>query len=129
MNSSSQEGLPLLETLLAFALLANMLLGMSSLFLKLLAGSEKGGDLQAGFFLAQKMVAEETRFASVPSRDVATLYSHDGTTPLQFTYQVTSTLVQPSPRLYYVDVEVWWMGGQRSNQGQLHVRLGKLRAP
>ncbi len=124
-----------METVMALALLAVMLLSLSALFLKLLGSTEKGSDQQAGLQLAERVLSDVSRrrqFASMANRDHVELYNHDDSSPTVFSYQVTCTSYQIDPdsdRLYFVDVHIWWMGDQRAGQGALHAQLGRLVTP
>lgn len=125
-----------METVMALALLAVMLLSISALFLKLLGSTEKGSDQQAGLQLAERVLSDVSRrrhFASMANREGVELYNHDASSPTVFSYQVTCTSYQIDPpdseRLYFVDVHVWWMGDQRAGQGALHAHLSRLVTP
>ena len=128
-------GLTLLETVIALGLLALLLIGMSGLFLRLLAGAEKSNDLSAGLLVAERILQDEcaaARFESSPGVESTQLYSHDGEASQEFLYQVTCSPMQVSASgapIYYVDVQVWWMGGSRHGQGKLSTRAGRLAAP
>ncbi|MBX3169187.1 MAG: hypothetical protein KF760_17410 [Candidatus Eremiobacteraeota bacterium] len=119
----------LMEAVLALALLAILLIFVSGLFLRLLAGSEKSGDLTAGAMLAESILQEhcaDGRFLSSANQR-RLLYNRDGSQAEEFLYQVTCTRLAPA--IYYVDVEVSWSGGSRQGQGQLKTRLGRLASP
>lgn len=128
------SGLTLLETILAMGVLAILLTGLSGLFLKLLGSTEKANDLSAGLLVAERVLQEQVvvaRFESAPP-DKTLLYTHDGQQAMEFLYQVTCSPMQVSPggaAIYYVDVQVWWSGGQRHGQGQLFTRVGRLITP
>jgi len=128
-------GLTVLETTIALAVLALMLIGLSGLFLRLLASSEKSGDQTTGIMLAERLLRERVEarnFGSVASPESRYLYTHDGSSPTEFVYRVTSTpmvLNSGEPEVYYMDVEVQWMGGTRQGQGQLVSRVGRLVTP
>jgi len=119
----------LMEAVLALALLAILLIFVSGLFLRLLAGSEKSSDLTAGAMLAESILQEQCAgrdfVSTVQQRRL--LYNRDGSQAEEFLYRVTCTRV--SPGIYYVDVEVAWGGGSRQGQGQLKTRLGRLASP
>lgn len=125
----------MLETTIALAVLALMLIGLSGLFLRLLASSEKSGDQTTGIMLAERLLREriESRsFGNVTTPESLFLYTHDGSSPTEFVYRVTSTpiVLNPTqPEIYYMDVEVQWMGGTRQGQGQLVSRAGRLVTP
>lgn len=114
--------------------LAILLTGLSALFLRLLGSTEKANDLSAGLLVAERVLQEQAvlgRFESSPP-DKTLLYTHDGRQAMEFLYQVTCSPMQVSPggaSIYYVDVQVWWSGGQRQGQGQLFTRAGRLITP
>lgn len=118
-----------MEAVLALSLLAVLLIFVSGLFLRLLAGSEKSSDLTAGAMLAESILQQQCAsrefVSSVNQRRL--LYNRDGSQAEEFLYQVTCTRV--SAGIYYVDVEVSWSGGSRQGQGQLKTRLGRLASP
>lgn len=118
-----------MEAVLALGLLAVLLIFVSGLFLRLLAGSEKSSDLTAGAMLAESILQEhcaDRRFLSSANQR-RLLYNRDGSQAEEFLYQVTSTRIAPT--IYYVDVEVTWGGGSRHGQGLLKTRLGRLASP
>lgn len=124
-----RRGLTLMEAVLAIALLAILLLFVSGLFLKLLAGSEKSSDLTAGAMLAESLLrsqCDDPNFLSSTNQR-RMLYNRDGSQAEEFLYSVTCTRV--SPGIYYVDVQVSWGGGSRAGQGQLRTRLGRIASP
>lgn len=122
--------------MLALAVLALMLLGLSALFLRLLASSQKSNDQTSGLMLAERILRDRVdarQFGSTPTPGVVLLYTHDAQTPVEFTYQVTSTEVSGHEyfpdSIYYLDVQVSWMGGQRGGQGMLRARAGRMVTP
>ena len=131
----TSRGLTLLETVIALGVLAILLIGLSGLFLRLLAGAEKSNDLSAGLLVAERILQQEcsaARFQSSPAGQSTLLYNHDGATAQEFLYQVTCspmTVVTGGQPIYYVDVQVWWSGGSRQGQGRLSTRAGRLATP
>lgn len=118
-----------MEAVLALALLALLLVSVSGLFLKLLAGSQKSNDLTAGSMLAESVLQKQCQgpdFLSFQNQR-RVLYNRDGSQAEEFLYQVTCTRVQSN--LYYVDVQVTWGGGSHAGQGRLSTRLGRLASP
>jgi len=118
-----------MEAVLAIALLALLLLFVSGLFLKLLAGSEKSNDLTAGAMLAESILQSQCadpNFLS-SSNQRRLLYNRDGSQSEEFIYQVTCTPL--SQGLYYLDVQVSWGGGSRNGQGKLSTHLGRVVSP
>lgn len=122
-----------METIIALGLLAALLVGMSGLFLRLLAGSEKVNDTTVGTMYAEQVLQDQVSSGLFESNSgTSRLYSHDGSAALEFTYQVTCSPMQVPPgsmTAYYVDVQVYWMGASRSGQGQLRARSGRLVSP
>lgn len=112
-----------------------MLIGLSGLFIKLLASSEKSGDQTTGIMLAERLLRERIEgrtFVTMAAPESLFLYTHDGSNPTEFVYRLTSTpivLNTSEPEIYYMDVEVQWMGGSRKDQGQLVSRAGRLVTP
>ena len=124
-----------METVVALGILAVMLIGLSGLFLRLLAGAEKSNDLSAGLLVAERLLQEEcsrARFQSSPGVQSTRLYTHDSQTAQEFLYQVTCSpmqVVSGANPIYYVDVQVWWSGGNRHGQGRLSTHAGRLATP
>ena len=130
----------LAEIVIAMALLALLLVTMGGLLAKLLAASNKSGDLTAGTEISQHVLdlvvlrgTYDTSTAVITHR----IYSHGDQQASEFTYQVTSTRVampSPDPDAYYVVVDTWWWGQDsssthRAGMGKLHARLGRLVCP
>jgi Tfp pilus assembly protein PilV len=126
--------LTLLETVIALGVLAVLLIGLSGLFLRLLAGAEKSNDTSAGLLVAERLLQQECntgKFQSSPPQSTL-LYTHSGEQAQEFLYQVTCSPMQVTAGgkpIYYVDVQVWWSGGSRAGQGRLSTRAGRLVTP
>lgn len=122
-----------METVIALGLLAVLLVGMSGLFLRLLAGSEKGNDTTAGTMLAEQLLQQQAAGGIFENNSgISRLYTHDGSAAVEYVYQITCAPMTVSPsgsNVYYVDVQVTWMGASRHTQGQLRARAGRLVTP
>jgi len=128
----------LLETVLALGLIAILMVALSTLFLRLLGGSDKSGDSSAGLQLADSILEQAIRakdFDPPPLDGKVSLYTHDASLAQEFSYRLTSTatVVTPGkPAIYYMDVHVWWnqpRGQNRLGQGRLDVNLSRLVTP
>lgn len=137
---STAAGLTLAEIIIAMALLATLLVTTGGLIARLLAASNKSGDLTAGTEICQRVLDQvvlrgtyDTSTAVIAHR----IYTHNDQQASEFTYQVTSSPVAmpaPSPSGYYVVVDTWWWGQaaggpNRAGMGKLHARLGRLVCP
>ncbi|MBS2036743.1 hypothetical protein JST97_17265 [bacterium] len=132
-------GLTLAEFVLALGLMAILLVMVGGLMTRLVAASNKSGDLSAGMELAQRVLNDVVlrgTYDTSQALTTYTLYSHNDQVVTEFTYQVTSTpvAVPDSPPSYFVVVDTWWWGAgathdSRANMGKLHARLSRLVSP
>lgn len=132
-------GLTLAEFVLALGLMAMLLVFVGGLMTRLVAASNKSGDLSVGMELAQRLLDETVLRGTYDTSQALTsyaVYSHGDQLATEFTYQITSTpiAVPDSPPSYFVVVDTWWWGADknrdsRTNMGKLHARLSRLVSP